>query len=85
MSDDTPKTPGPAPATDPAPMTLAEALDLLGVDALPGLDGASGQEFLESMARMRQDEGEAWIRDNREDLVALWAAMLAAPPLDDPS
>jgi len=79
MSDDTtPMAPG------PAPMTLAEALDLLGVDALPGLDGASGQEFLESMARMRQDEGEAWIRDNREDLVALWAAMFAAPPVDDP-
>ncbi|MCK9241001.1 hypothetical protein [Desulfocurvus sp.] len=75
MNEDTP--------TAPEAMTLDEALALLGVDALPGLDGDGESEFLEGMARMRRDEGEDWIRDNREDLLALWAALLAVPVADE--
>ncbi len=55
---------------------MDEALALLGVDCLPGLDEAGQKDFLDGMARMLADDGEDWIRENREDLVALWGAML---------
>lgn len=60
-------------------MTMDEALALLGVETLPGLDKNGEKELLESMSRMRDEDGEDWIRENREDLVALWSAMLTQP------
>lgn len=85
---DTEDTPHAAPDAADAPVpaiTLAEALALLGVETLRGLDGPGQDEFLEGMTRMRQDMGEEWVRENREDLLALWAAMLEVRVADDPA
>lgn len=63
--------------TDAPKMTMDEALELLGVDSLPGMDGDGARDLLEGMARMVEDQGEDWVRENQGDLVELWSAMLA--------
>jgi len=66
-------------------LNIDEALALLGVESLPGLDERGARDLLESMARMLADEGEEWIRENRDDLLVLWSAMLSLPSPNDES